>query len=458
MKRCVRGFALLLVIAWFCTPVAQAEPRKDQCVILVTVDGLADFYLDEAKSDMPTLRRLAREGARGHMVCSFPTVTWPNHTSLITGATPRRHGVVGNSYLDRQTRKSVPLILDTEFDKEATVRVPTLYDAAHQAGLKTCGICWPASRSARTLDLQVPDMFGEGWDRYATQWWLAELRAEGLPVDSQGPWAGAVTGGVMRDWMYCRMAAQALRKHQPNLMLVHLVEMDHVEHRHAPRSPEAYWCASFSDDRVRDLVEAIDRSPLAGRTTLVVCGDHGFFPIERDIRPNVLLAQLGLVKLSGNKVTDQAAWCLSQGGGCAVYVLDTARRAQIIAQLREALPKLEGVQAVFGPEQFAAIGQPTPAEDPRAPDMWIAAKRNYSFSDTATGKETIGVRKTIGGTHGYLPTEPDLIAACVMWGPRVKPGTKLGTMSITDVAPTIAQMLGVTMPKAEGKALTKALR
>jgi predicted AlkP superfamily pyrophosphatase or phosphodiesterase len=427
-------------------------------VVLVTVDGLADYYLDEPKADMPTMRRLAREGARGHMVCSFPTVTWPNHTSLITGATPRSHGVVGNSYFDRQTRKSVPLILDPLFDKDQTIRVPTLFDAVHQAGLKTCGICWPATRNAKGLDWQVPDMGGDAWDRYGTPSWLAELKAEGWPVERQGPWAVEATGGVMRDWMYCRLADHAMRKHQPNLVLVHLVEMDHVEHRCAPRSPEAYWCASFSDDRIRDLVEAIGRSPMAARTTLVVCGDHGFFPIERDIRPNVRLAQLGLVKLAGNKVVEQSAWCLSQGGGCAVYVLDAARRKEIIAQLRAELPKLEGVKAVFGPEQLASIGQPTPTEDPRAPDMWLAAKENYSFSDGATGKEIIGVRKTVGGTHGYLPEEPELVAACVMWGAGVKPGTKLGTMSITDVAPTIAKILGVALPTAEGKPLTKAIK
>jgi len=458
MIRFARVVALLLVCWCLSAPTAPAESRSDQCVILVSVDGLADFYLDDSRADMPSLRRLAREGARGHMVCSFPTVPWPNHTSMITGTSPRRHGVVGNSYFDRQERKAVPLIVDPLFDKDQTVRVPTLYDAAHQAGLKTCGICWPATRNARTLDLQVPDMFGDGWDRYATPSWLAELKAEGFPVERQGPWAVDATGGVMRDWMYTRMAGQAMRKHAPNLVLLHLVEMDHVEHRWAPRSPEAYWCASFSDDRLRDLVEMVRRSPKAEKTTLVVCGDHGFLPIERDIRPNVLLANLGLVKLSGSKVTEQSAWCLSQGGGCAVYVLDDARRGQIIAQLRTALAGLEGVQAVFGPEQFASIGQPTRDEDPRAPDLWMAAKSGYSFGDSATGQETVTARKTIGGTHGFLPDQPDMLAACVIWGPGIKPGKDLGKMNITDVAPTMARLLGVSLPAAEGKALEAAFK
>lgn len=458
MIRIARALVVLLVLSCFLTSALQAEPRADQCVILVSVDGLADFYLDDPRSDMPALRRMAREGARGHMVCAFPTVTWPNHTSMITGASPRRHGVIGNSYFDRQERKSVQLLVDPVFDKDQTVRVPTLYDVVHQAGLKTCGICWPATRNARTLDLQVPDMFGDGWDRYGTPSWLAELKAEGFPVERQGPWAVEATGGVMRDWLYTRMAQQVLRKHSPNLVLVHLVEHDHVQHRWAPRSPEAYWCANYSDDRLRDLMEFVGQSPRAKQTTIVVCGDHGFFPIERDIRPNVLLAQLGLVKLSGGKVTEQSAWCVSQGGGCAVYVLDDARRSQIIAQLREALAKLEGVEAVFGPEQFASIGQPTREEDPRAADLWLAAKRNYSFGDSAAGKETVTARKTIGGTHGYLPQHPDLMAACVIWGPGIKPGTDLGKTSINDVAPTIARILGVSMPTAEGKPLASAFK
>lgn len=113
---------------------------------------------------------------------------------------------------------------------------------------------------------------------------------------------------------------------------------------------------------------------------------------------------------------------------------------------------------MFGPEQFASIGQPTRDEDPRAPDLWMAAKRDYSFGDSAAGKETVVARKTIGGTHGFLPEEPDLRAACVIWGPAIRAGKDLGQTSITDVAPTIARILGVSRPSAEGKALAAAFK
>lgn len=155
---------LALLSALFCfliLPVSGSaeEPHDDHCVVLVSIDGLAGFYLDDPKAELPTIRKLAADGVRADgMVCSFPTVTWPNHTTLVTGTEPGRHGVIGNNYLDRRSGEKIPLIPDPLFDKEQIVRTPTVYDVAHRAGLVTAGIIWPASRNARTLDWTVPDM------------------------------------------------------------------------------------------------------------------------------------------------------------------------------------------------------------------------------------------------------------------------------------------------------------
>lgn len=450
------GSWFMLLVVWALTAAwAEAAPREDQCVILVSVDGLAGFYVDDPRAEMPTLRRLAREGARAQgMICSFPTVTWPNHVTLVTGVHPARHGMIGNNYFDRATRQSVTLLCDPVFDKNEVVKVPTVYDAAYRAGLKTAGVLWPATRNAGTLHWTVPDMPGDDtWQQLGTKAWLAELREARIPVDRHGPWCREATGGVQRDWLYTRMAAQVLAKHAPNLVMIHLVEPDHVQHRFGPRSAEAYWCVSYADDRIRDLIEAVGRSPRAGKTTIFVCGDHGFFPIRRDIKPNVLLRKLGLIEVTGGKMQKQAAWCLSQGGACAVYVLDDSRRAEILARLREQLKHLEGVEAVFGPDEFARLGQPTREEDPRAPDLWLAAKTDYSFSDAYQGEETVSHRSAVGGTHGYLPDQPDMLAACVIWGPDVKAGTQLGKIDMRDIAPTIAQVLGIDLPSAQGKPL-----
>src|SRR6188474_851204 len=125
LRLTIAVFVVLLLLP----ATLRAEPRKDHCLILVSVDGLAGFYLDDPRAQMPTLRRLAAEGARaGGLLCSFPTVTWPNHTTLVTGVVPAKHGVIGNNYLDRQTGELVPLIPDPLFDKDQIVKAPTIYD------------------------------------------------------------------------------------------------------------------------------------------------------------------------------------------------------------------------------------------------------------------------------------------------------------------------------------------
>jgi predicted AlkP superfamily pyrophosphatase or phosphodiesterase len=364
---------------------------------------------------------------------------------------------VGNSYLDRATGKPVTLLCDPVFDKDQTIKVPTVFDAVHQAGGKTAAICWPATRNATTLTYTVPDMGGDAWDRFGTPSWMDELRAEDIPVDRQGPWVTEPSGGVQRDWLYTRMARQVLQKHAVNLLLIHLVEPDHVQHRTGPRSPESYWCARYADDRLGELLYAIEHSKFAGKTTLFVCGDHGFFPVEKDVRPNVVLRKLGLLGKDDSPAGGRAAYCLSQGGGCAVYVLDPTRRDAILKQLKSELAKLEGVQSVLDADRFTKLGQPTPDRDPRGADLWLSAKSGYSFGDSATGDEVVVPRKTIGGTHGYLPDQADMLAACVVWGPSVKPGTDLGKVNMLDIAPTIAELLGVKLPTADGQPLKKVL-
>jgi predicted AlkP superfamily pyrophosphatase or phosphodiesterase len=453
-------FCGTLILSLIGSSARADEPHSDRCVILISVDGLANFYLDDPRADMPTLRKLAGRGARAEgLVCSFPTVTWPNHTTLVTGVPPAEHGVLGNSYLDRETGSKVPLIPDPLFDKDEVVKSPTIYDVAHQAGLKTAGIVWPATRNAKTLDWTVPDMFGpEAWPQYGTRPWLAELRAAGLPVDRHGEWTRESGAGVKRDWLYTRMAGHLFRNHPPNLLLIHLVEVDHVQHRDGPRSDNAYWSVSYADDRIRDIVEFARRSPYADKTTVVVASDHGFFPIEQDIRPNVLLQQEGLLEVEDGKLGDRQAFCVSQGGGCMVYVLDDQRREQIVANLAAKLAKVEGVSDVLAEDRFGEIGQATRNDDPRAPDLWLAAKSGYSFSDTYTGDDVVARRAKPGGTHGYLPDQPDMWGTLVISGHGIRPGVKLGKVRSIDVAPTIARLLGVELPSAKGRVLQAALQ
>src|ERR1700704_1479155 len=163
-------------------PAPTFDP--DRIVVLMSVDGLANFYMDDPAAEMPTIRKLAADGAKAaSMRASDPTVTWPNHTTLVTGVSPAKHGVVGNNYFDRARGEKVTLIWDPVLDKDEIVRVPTIYDLAKAAGLKTVSIKWPATRNARSLDLTCPDVGKvELVSKYTTSALLEECKQAGYDV------------------------------------------------------------------------------------------------------------------------------------------------------------------------------------------------------------------------------------------------------------------------------------
>ncbi len=450
--------SLILAAGILSTPARALDPAADRIVVLISVDGLAHYYLDDPKADMPTIRQLAAEGARAKsMQCSLPTVTWPNHTTLVTGVHPIKHGVIGNNYFDRAKGQIIPLIPDPHFDKEEIVKSPTIYDVAKAGGMKTAAIIWPASRGAKTLDWTVPDVFEDKlFQGYATPSLLTEWKAAGIPFEKQQEWCR--TGrGEDRDRMYVQMLNHVIRTHRPNVALLHLVEVDHVEHAKGPQTPEAYAAVKFADDRVREVWDELKKS-FPGKATLIVSADHGFFPYQQQIQPNVLFRNDGLLTAEGSKITSARVRCVGQGGAAFIYVLDEASREPLLAELVKKLPRMEGVDLLIEQKDFAKHGLADPRKDPRMPDLVLSARSGYSFSDSLSGNLVVTPKSdTIKGTHGYDPAQPALHATFVAWGAGIRPGANVGTISNTDVAPTMAALLGLKMPTADGKPLEAAL-
>ncbi len=461
MKNVLRRFGALVLGLFALAPVLLCAAQPAPTVILISVDGLASYYHNDPKAHIPTIRWMAENGARAErMEASFPTVTWPNHTTLVTGVHAGRHGVIGNNYYDRKENKNVPLIPDPLFDKEEIVKVPTIYDVAHLAGLKTAGVIWPASRNAKHLDWQVPDVFEqELFEKYSTPSLLAELRAKGIPVEKQMEWCKAGNAGKpQRDWMYTRIAEHILTTHKPNVLAIHLVSVDSFEHSNGRNSPEAYWACNDSDNRIRELVEAVKAAGLADRTTFFVTSDHGFISYTNNINVNVLLQKEGLVTVAGTKIVDSKVHFLSQGGGGFLYIRDEANKAAIIKQLVPKLKAMEGVENVLEPKDFASVGHVLPSQDPRTPDLMIAAGDGYSFSDSAAPKDLITPSGGVKGTHGYHPKHPLMYASFVAWGAGIKKGVTLKEIRNVDVAPTMAAVLGLEMKNVEGRVLKEILK
>lgn len=439
--------------------VMAASPAPT--VILISVDGLASYYFDDPKADLPTIRWMAKNGARAErMEASFPTVTWPNHTTLVTGVEPGKHGVIGNSYYDRAQGKNISLLPDPLFDKEEIVKVPTIYDVAHQAGFKTAGVSWPASRNAKYLDWQLPDVGEQSlWEKYGTQSLFPELKAKGIPYEKQMEWAKAgILGKPMRDWMYTRICEHILEAHQPNVLLLHLVTEDGFEHSYGRSTPEAYWAGNDSDRRIGELVDFVKKSGMADRTTFFVTSDHGFISYTNNINLNVLLQKEGLVKVAGNRIVESKVHFLSQGGSGFLYIKDGEDKAAIIKKLMPKLKAVEGMEVVIGPKDFAKAGHLLPAKNANEPDMMVAATDGYAFSDSAAPKDLITPVGSVKGTHGYYHKNPQMYATFVAWGAAIKPGVTLKEVRNVDVAPTMAAVLGLKMKNVDGRVLKEILK
>jgi predicted AlkP superfamily pyrophosphatase or phosphodiesterase len=451
---------LLLAVVVFEPRLSAGAPvaDKNRAVILISVDGLAAFYWDDPRAEMPTIRALADVGASAvRMKASAPTVTWPNHTTLVTGVTPARHGVVGNDYFDRAHRKAVILISDPEFDKEQLVRVPTIYDLAKARGLSTAAIRWPATRSAKALDWTLPDVFSdELLHQFTTPSLMAECKQAGIWSESDVIRYGSRELHVVSDEMCTRVFNFILRTHHPNLALLHLTHVDSVEHVKGPRTPEAYAAIKVTDEQVRQVWEEVKRD-YADRATVMIVSDHGFSPVERLVLPNVPLRNAGLVEVKAGKATGGAVHVVGQGGAAFVYLLEQNKREAVIKQIEQMFVGLEGVSTVVGPEDFKLHGLARPQDDPRSPDLVLFAREGYCFDESASGSAATIPRRELRGMHGHDENLPCMYATFVAWGSGIKPRTRLGEIQNTDVAPTIARLLDLPLTGADGKVLSAAL-
>lgn len=435
------------------SPARAAEPLAKH-VLLITVDGLPAYLLDDPSAVLPNIRSVAGRGVKAEgMTVSNPSVTWPNHTTLVTGVRPAKHGVLFNGVLDRPG-PGLPVKVDPRRDKLELVQVPTLYDALHQAGGTAAEIDWPCTRGAKTLDVSFPDA-PESFE-HSTPGLIAELEREGILNDELKKSWGSLSG-VARDRVWTLAARHVIKTRKPNLLLVHLLNVDGTHHKYGPKSSPGYSAVAFADACVGEILHALDEAGIADETAVIITSDHGFATIPKSVRPNVLFRQAGLLAVEGNKVTTARAYAIPEGGTALVYLtvpesLDADRQ-----KVLDLFQGKEGVAQVLTPDDYAAYGLPTPTESRQAPDLVLAAAEGYGFSADATGEELVVAGEGTPGTHGFLSTNPRMNAAFVAAGPGIRKGATPGVIDNVNVAPTIARLLGIDLPSADGKPLEEIL-
>jgi len=442
-------FTLALFALLFVSPLLAAPiPAKDRIVILISVDGFPAWIWKNPNLPVPNLRRLAAEGVQAEaMTVSNPSITWINHTTLVTGVSPRKHGVLFNGLLIRGG-PTEPLALEPWRDKADLVHVPTLYDVAHQAGLKAAQVDWVAILNSGTIDhefLEIPKPGG------TTE---REMVAKGLISDDDLRNWSKGRDIVWRDEMWTRAGAHIIEAHKPNLLLFHLLTTDAVNHSYGPGTLASHTAYAYADAQIGRLLAALDKAGLRDKATIVVSTDHGFKKVTQAIHPNVALAEAGLIRVTGGKAASCDAYIMSQGGLAFAYVTDPAKKAEVLPKLKTLCAGIEGVAQVIDGTEGPSLGMPTPSENQGMGDLILYAKDGYAFKDGLTGA-VVDESKGYLGTHGYLNSDPELDGIFIASGYGIQKGVTIPRMRNLDVAPTLAELLGIQFPQPEGRALTE---
>jgi predicted AlkP superfamily pyrophosphatase or phosphodiesterase len=444
----VSGLALALTLATTAlggaVSAAEAAP-----VLMISIDGLRPADVLDAKArgvKAPVLEAMVGEGAYATAVRNvLPTVTYPDHTTLVTGVWPSLHRIAANLTFD-PLRKN----LDGWYWYSPAIKVPTLWDAVHAAGGVVASLGWPVSVDNLSIDDNIPEYWRAKTPEDIKLFHALSTRGlpEAVEAKSQVTLADVFDLTPAADEAKARMAAAIIALKHPAFMTLHLSSLDEEQHEHGPGSPQAHAALTRIDAAVGELVAAARREEPGLIVALV--SDHGFAPVEHDIDIGAAFVQAGLITLGpdGKPVSWEAAPWIS--GGSAAVVLAHRNDAALRAKVAALLAKLKadpdsGIGAIIDRPAIAEMGGAPDA------DFFIDAKIGYEFGSALTGPLIVpGHQK---GTHGYFPSHPEMRSTFIITGPGLTAHGSLGEIDMRDIAPTLAGLMGVSLPSATGKRL-----
>jgi predicted AlkP superfamily pyrophosphatase or phosphodiesterase len=440
---------LAIVFSLVSAATLHAKP-----VLMISIDGLKPEYVTHASEhglQVPTLRRFLTEGTYADGVIPvLPSVTYPDHTTLITGVWPDKHGIDNNTLFDPDRKFHGAWYWYAE-----SMRVPTLWDAAHQAGMRTASVGWPVSVNATSVDTLIPEYWRTNpggskniQDRYLM---AAVSRPDGMLASMEqrlGPYMAGNDTTVEGDRTRTRFSLDILEHQKPGLMTIHLSSLDGSEHNAGPFSEEADHTLEAIDAMLGQLIAAaLKNDP---KTVIVVVSDHGFASVDRELNLAIPFIQAGLITTTASKsgadeVTSWKAEPWPAGGLAAIMLHDTADIATP-RQVRSLLKTLaddpaNGIAKILTADEIRQAGA-----FPNATFV-VALKPGFSVGEALSGPlVTTPAEK---GTHGYLPSFPEMHASFFAMGDDVAHGRDLGLIDMRQIAPTVAGLLGVNLPSAK---------
>lgn len=425
-----------------------------QRLIMLSLDAVGERDIPYLCT-LPNFKKLWGRAAKcSHVQSVYPSLTYPAHVSVVTGKKPVHHGVINNTRL-QPGRPDPDWMWQRRF-----VKGTTLYDEALKKGWKVASLLWPVTAKSR-VTYNLPEVF-------ANRPWQNQIMVSALNGSAAYELAlnrkfGHLRDGVRQPALDNFVHASALYtigRYNPDLMMIHFTDVDTNRHIYGVDHPKVKEALQRHDQRLGELMEALETTGDMDKTTVVILGDHCQFQTERVVYFNYLLKQEGFLQADGDKITDYI-YVAKNCDGCT-YIYENPKKKpskEALEKLTALLQKCRedpvyGIDRIFTGKEAGELG----ADDTCV--YLIEAKAPVFYLDAChTLTEPVSEMKKgkMRGTHGYLPDKPDYETFFMAFGYGVKEGTEIPSMRLYDEGPTLAKIIGVTLPDADGRCLDEIL-
>jgi predicted AlkP superfamily pyrophosphatase or phosphodiesterase len=388
------SFLILLLLT---RPAWAAEPAP---LIVISIDGFRADYIDRGVT--PTLARLAKDGAHATaMRPSFPSVTYPNHYTLVTGLYPDHHGVVDNNMWDAKVSPERFTVRGQNTELPAWWEGATpLWNSAQAQGRISAAAGWPGS--SVKIDGGRPD-------------YLDNYRPDRDPQE---------IAAVSLNWL------DLPAKFRPALQFLYFDDVDRAGHEHGPDSPDMNQALRRVDAALASLVAGLKKRGLYGRTNIVIVSDHGM-AATANARATVIdeLAGPDIASIRSNPAASVGIDALP------------GKEAELAAILLAPHPHFTCWRKGEIPARFHY------GSNPRVPQFFCLNETGWGFTTKAA---KAGWTKEHPGDHGFDPADPAMAALFVAHGPAFRSGVTLNPFDNVNVYALLAQVGGVAPQSHDG--------
>jgi predicted AlkP superfamily pyrophosphatase or phosphodiesterase len=389
------------------------EKKERKKLIILSIDGFPGYYANpdsEFWKQLKHLPLLAKKSTFSYQIqSSYPTLTYPAHTTMLTGVSPSQSGIYFNNPLDPMKKIGGDWYF---FDED--IRVKTLMDFAYDNKLQTGNIYWPVTVGAKiTYNLPQFWRFKNEYDKKLH----AAITTRGLykyiykKINNH---VGEFTG----DEEKINAGIELWNLKHPDILLIYTTDLDTVHHEKGVGTPEAFEKLEKIDSLVGRL---ISKTNLYSRKDLglLIVSDHGFKKVESLCYPNRILIDEGII----DPVTMKWNLVFKGLGGSAVLLENkdkdsilkgkTINIEKLAERIREVCPQSE-------PELETDLHKKIKTEINPNIKLFLHSNVSMAFSESLSTKEYYKVSNPPYYNHGFLPSDPEMETIGIFYGSEKK--------------------------------------